>query len=148
MAMVLGLGGCVAESRIDEYQAEAEALSERLGAEVPDELIVGDVFVNSSIGYGIATGPVWAHVYRDYNLVDEAGASERAAAAMAAVLEDEGWRHGRMREADGVIYDGYGRDKWNVEIQWTDPNADVSLAERISIAVTSPATARDEYPVL
>lgn len=149
VVVVLGLGGCVAESRIDEYQAAAEALSERLGAEVPDEVIVGDVFVDSSIGYGIATGPVWADVYRDYNLVDEAGVSERAAAAVMAVLEDEGWR--RTRENDnasglGQIVDAFRKDGWYVAVSWATTRE--GRAETISIAVTSPATARDDYPVL
>ncbi len=149
VTMVLSLGGCVAGSRIDEYQAEAEALSERLGAEVPDELIVDEPIVDSTIGYAVATGPVWSHVSRHFVLVDGPGASERAAEAVAAVLEDEGWSYRRVRETDGGswIYDGYWRDKWYVELRWVDSSAQEGVAETISIAVTSPATSRDDYPV-
>lgn len=144
LLLISTLAGCVAESRIDEYRAEAEALSKRLGAQVRDELIVGDAFVDSYLGYGVASGPVWWHVYRDYNLVDEDGASEHAATSVAAVLMDEGWSHRRVRETDegSLIYDGYRRDEWYVELQWVV--ADSDMAEAISIAVTSPTTSPRE----
>jgi hypothetical protein len=150
VTMVLSLGGCVAESRIDEYQAEAEALAERLGAEVPEELIMGDAIVTSSIGSAspMASSSVWWDVDRGYNLVDEPGASERAAAAVMAVLDDEGWR--RRRENDnasglGRIVDAFWKDGWYVTVSWLKTRE--GRAETVDIWVTSPTTSRGDHRV-
>lgn len=150
VAMVLSLGGCVAESLNEEFRAEAEALSERLGAEVPAELIVGDVVADSTMGYGSASGPadsIWWNADRGFNLVDAPGASQQAAEAVRVILDDEGWQHERgidNENGSGAVVDEFRLDGWYVELAWVKTTE--GRAETLSIGVTSPATTRGTDP--
>lgn len=151
VAVAMTLGGCtVTESRNEEYRTQAEALSERLGAQVPTELIVGDVIANSTMGYGSTSGAadaIWWNADRGFNLVDEPGASQRAAEAVRVLLDDEGWRHERDvddENGSGAVIDEFRLGGWYVELAWMKTTE--GRAETLSIGVTSPATTRGTEP--
>jgi len=147
VAVAMTLGGCtVTESRNEEYRAEAEALSDRLLALVPVDRIHGDVVTSITMSSPPqSSGPndvIWWNVDRYLQLVDEPDVSARAAELVADALIDEGWTYRRAREMErgARIADGYRRDGWYVELQWTVTG--MGDVEALTILVTSPSTAR------
>lgn len=131
------------DSRLDEYHAEAEALSQRLEDAVPADLVAGPSIVDSAVRSDVSPGPAdpaWWQVWRIMDLVEEQDASARAAEAVSDVLTDEGWAYSRVRETDGGtrFAEGFRRDGWYVEVTWV---ASIEgKAEPLEITVASPVT--------
>ena len=144
------LGGCAmtAESRLDDYRAEAERLHERVVEEIPVELLadgaepVSERRVESTSAEGAASDPAWWQVADTRQLIEDADASASAASAVDAYLVSEGWTAARVRETEGGqrLTDGYRRDGWYVEVSHVEyPEG---MAQRIEVLVVSPETVR------
>ncbi|UYK39714.1 hypothetical protein [Microbacterium terricola] len=144
-----------ADSRLDEYQAEAERLVEEVTQEIPDDLIDEVVITESEARYGetesaeeLPSDPAHWQVYRAINLVSEDGASADAAARISRMLADDGWAESRVRETeDGRrIADGFRTTidggEWYLELTWVKSAPE--LAETIEVTIVSPPTVRGD----
>lgn len=152
--LALALGGCTmsAESRLDEFHAEADRILADAVAVVPEDLIAEDAFLESEPRFGPVEGspspsqPAWWQSRAYYNLVAETDASARAFDAMATQLEADGWTRSRVREVDGWITDGFRTQldsgDWYIEVTWVPTAPD--LAEILRVLVVSPTTVRGD----
>lgn len=98
--MALALSGClsaVRDSKLDEYQKQAESLKQELIGVIPDELGAHYDLVSSDIRIGETesgdekpTDPAWWDVHTNVSLTDQADAGKDAAAAIADHLTADG----------------------------------------------------------
>ena len=106
------------ESRLDEYQAEAERLLSETVALIPADLDPQSGFSESEPRYAPTEGAAsasdaaWWQARENLNLAAETDASADAAAAIAAGLTADGWRESTVRETEGGarITDGFRKD--------------------------------------
>lgn len=150
----LALGGCsmTPESRLDEYQTEADRLLSETVALIPADLDPESGFSESEPRYAPAEGaasasdPAWWQARESLNLAAETDASADAAAAIAAGLTGDGWSESKVRETEGGarITDGYRKDldggEWYIEVTWVQTRPE--MAEVVEVLVVSPQTVR------
>ena len=150
----LVLGGCsmTPESRLDEYQTEADRLLSETVALIPADLDPESGFSESEPRYlptegaASASDPAWWQARENLNLAAETDASADAAAAIAAGLTADGWRESTVRETEGGarITDGFRKDldsgEWYIEVTWVQTRPE--MAEVVEVLVVSPQTVR------
>lgn len=150
------LGGCavVGESRLDEFQAESESISQQIVEAVPAMVVAEeDLRVDSggqlapSMGDGPQT-PAWWQVRTSVPVLNEPEASETAAIAVGAMLIDEGWAKAEESGSDNPVYktDEYRRDGWYVQVGWI--RSDPKTVESLRILIVSPQTVRGDHDEL
>lgn len=152
LASVGLIGGCAvsAESRLDEFRAEGEAISHQIVESIPTEVIAEGPDTDSrgqlapSMGQTPQT-PAWWQVDTFVDLVNEPAASETAATAVESALVDDGWVKAEERGSSDPVYksDEYRRDGWYVAVGWV--RSDPSTVESFSILVVSPDTVRGDH---
>ena len=152
MLVALVIGGCAVpgESRLDEFQAEGESISQQIAAAVPAELIADEASYDSRGQLAPSMGntpqsPAWWQVGVSVALRDAPGTSETAATAIGAALIADGWEKAKEQGADNPIHktDKYWRDGWYVEVGWV--RSDPGMAESVSALVVSPDTVRGDH---
>lgn len=137
-------------SRLDDYRAQAEKLSDELIATIPATLAGTTGALNSRMTLGAdisshedADAPAWWNVDRSVTPAPVANAAKDVAAAMAAHLTAGGWSEKNVRADGERTVDGYRKDGWYVEIAWysTAPGK----AEALDLAIVSPQTVRGDH---
>ena len=140
------------ESRLDEYQTEADRLLSETVAMIPADLDPESGFSESEPRYdptegaASASDPAWWQARDRLNLAAKTDASADAAAAIAAWLTADGWHESKVRETEGGdrITDGYRKeldgDEWYIEVTWVKTRPE--KAEVIEVLVVSPYTVR------
>lgn len=156
--VALTLGGCTmvteTDSRLDEYQAEAEGLADELIALVPADLAPttppdvessGRMLQNPVSADPSPQDSVWWQVDAYIEPVQRPAASEDAAKAIANGLLDDGWEQAKAREtAEGRrTADAYAKDDWYVEVTWV--RSEEGKFETVEISVLSPKTTRGDH---
>lgn len=141
-----------AESRLDDFHAEADRLLADTVAVVPEDLIAQRAFSESEPRFGATEGaaapgdPAWWQAREDLNLIAETDASASAFDAVSAYLSQEGWSQSRVREVDGWVTEGFRKEldsgEWYIEVTWV-PSAP-GLAEILGVLVVSPQTVRGD----
>lgn len=153
LASVGLIGGCAvsADSRLDEFQAEGEAISQQIVEAVPVEVIAeGSPRTESkgrlapSMGQTPRT-PAWWEVNTSVNIVNEPAASETAATAVGSALVDDGWVKAEERGSSDPVYksDEYRRDGWYVAVGWI--RSEPGTVESLRVLVVSPDTVRGDH---
>ena len=141
----------VGESRLDEFQAEGESISQQIVEAVPETVVAEeDLRVDSggqlapSMGDGPQT-PAWWQARTSVPVVNEPVASETAATAVGAMLIDEGWAKAEEPGSDNPVYktDEYRRDGWYVQVGWI--RSDPKTVESLRILIVSPQTVRGDH---
>jgi hypothetical protein len=157
LVAVLALGGCAVaatESRLDEYETEAEEHAAEVVALIPDEWEPQEPQVLDSSGRmlqnPVSADPspedsVWWQVDVNVELAAGPGSSEGAAAALVEEMTAAGWDHERVREtSEGrVVTEGFRKDDWYIEVVWV--TADSGLHEALDLRVLSPKTTRGDH---
>ncbi|WP_149084395.1 MULTISPECIES: hypothetical protein [Microbacterium] len=156
--VALTLGGCTTmttdDSRIDEYQTEAEALADEMVALIPADLAPatepdvesrGRMVQNPVSADPSPDDSVWWQVDVYVEPVQRAAASEDAASAIAAGLLADGWEHTDARETgEGRrTADAYTKDDWYVEVTWV--RSEEGKFETVELSVLSPQTTRGDH---
>lgn len=154
--LALALGGCTMQpdSRLDEYQVEAERIMADAVALIPEDLRTDVVVSESEPRFGPIEGaaspdqPAWWQVSEILQQVDETDASADAAAEISEGLAADGWEQSRVRETEqgARITDGFRRDidgeQWYIEVTSVTTRPD--KAEVVQLLVVSPTTVRGD----
>lgn len=155
LGVVFALSSCAStDSRLDEYQAEAEGLAHGLIALVPADLAPttpadvessGRMLQNPVSADPSPQDSVWWQVDAYIEPVQRPAASEDAAKAIASGLLDDGWEQTKAREsAEGRrTADAYAKDDWYVELTWV--RSEEGKFETVEISVLSPRTTRGDH---
>lgn len=141
------------ESRLADYQEEAETLATDLVDAIPADLRDGDADTSSEAREGENPSAqeqpgdvMWWDVKTSVPLVSEPDASASAADAVSASLEGDGWTKSRVREVNGgaTIIDGFRKGaeaaEWYVEVTWV--TSVEGKAELFALHIVSPPTTR------
>jgi hypothetical protein len=150
----LVLTGCIAESRLDEFQADGDALALEIIELVPEELEAtldgeldshGVAPQNGVFPGKRANDSAYWSVRAYASLIARDGASAEAIVAVTEAMVADGWTACRVREvAQGLtVVDGFHRDGWYVEIAWVRSRP--GHVERFDIWVVSPRTVRGDH---
>lgn len=157
--IALVLGGCAmqAESRLDEFLTQSEALALETAQIAPQDTAGTIVEEGAEARIGDTSSaerkpsdPAWAQARArvDYGVVP--GASEAAIGDISASLTADGWTEARVREVDGQVTEGFRKtidgDGWYIEVVWVRTAPE--LNESVKILVVSPPTTRGDTEVL
>lgn len=155
LGVVFALSSCAStDSRLDEYQAEAEGLADELMALVPADLAPttpadvessGRMLQNPVSADPSPQDSVWWQVDAYIEPIQRPAASEDAAKAIASGLLDDGWEQTKAREtAEGRrTADAYAKDDWYIEVTWV--RSEEGKFETVEISVLSPRTTRGDH---
>lgn len=141
-----------ADSRLDEFQTQAEHLSDELISAVPTELepvpgaVESDMRIgDTESGQESPSDPAWWQVQVYVPVKDASGSSDAAAAAMTAHLEAAGWSSKEVRVTDdgARTVDGFRKDSWYIELGHYESAP--GKAELVEITIVSPPTVRGDH---
>lgn len=153
IALVLSSCASAGDSRIEEYEAEAESLVDEMIALIPADLAPalepdaesrGRMVPNPVSADPSPDDSVWWQVDVYVEPVQRPAASEDAASAIASGLIADGWEHTDARETgEGRrTADAYTKDDWYVEVTWV--RSEEGKFETVELSVLSPKTTRGD----
>lgn len=153
LASVGLIGGCAvsADSRLDEFRAEGEAISQQVVESIPAAVIADEAPDSASAGRlaqsmgDTPQTPAWWEVKTSVVMLEEPAASETAATAIETALVDDGWKKAEESGSPDPVYktDEYRRDGWYVRVAWV--RSTPKTIESLRVLVVSPDTIRGDH---